>query len=241
VLKILRVSVVVLAALPMALAAPAKDAGKVVDAGTFSITVNGKRIGAETFKIQDMGLTNVTTSHIKITEGNKAEQASTLTMNPAGELVRYAWKELSPGKSETSVEVTEKAVMQHVTMPTEKKPVDIPYMTPASTMLLDDNAFAHRQLLVWRFLRSSCGMKDGKQTCTAGKLGVLVPAQHVVAVVSIDWVALEKLQYKGVEREVAHLKLLSDDLEWNIWVDPADSYKILRITIPANKVEVLRD
>src|SRR4051812_43314248 len=135
-------------------AAPPKDAGKTVDAGSYSIMVDGKRIGAETFKIQDMGSTNVTTSHIKITEGNKAEQASTLTMNPAGELVSYAWKELSPGKSETSVAVTEKAVMQRVVMPTEKKPVEIPYMTPATTMVLDDNAFAHRQLLVWRFLQS---------------------------------------------------------------------------------------
>jgi hypothetical protein len=188
-----------------------------------------------------MGATNVTTSQIKIGEANKAEQSSVLTMNSAGELVRYSWKELSPGKATTTVEVTEKAVMQHIVMPTEKKPVDIPYMTPASTMVLDDNVFAHRQLLVWRFLRSSCGKTDGKQSCAPLKLGVLVPAQHVVAVVGVDYVGSEKLQYKGAERAVDHLKLTSDDLEWNIWVDPADSYKILRINIPVNKTEVLRD
>ncbi|MDP9269192.1 MAG: hypothetical protein M3P27_12825 [Acidobacteriota bacterium] len=249
-LKISRVSLVVLATsllqavlLPALLAAaPPKEAGKIVDAGTFSILVDGKRVGVETFKIQDLGATNATSSQIKITGGsNKAEQSSVLTMNSAGELVRYVWKELSPGKAETTVEVTEKAVMQHITMANVKKPVDIPYMTSASTMVLDDNVFAHRQLLVWRFLRSSCGQKDGKQSCTPGKLGVLVPAQHVVAVVSVDFAGSEKLQYKGAERDVAHLKLTSDDLEWNIWVDPADSYKILRITIPANKTEVLRD
>jgi len=245
VLKTFRASVVVLAASLFSsvsvLATPPKDSGKTVDAGTYSITVNGARVGSETFKIQDMGATNVTTSQIKITSGNKAEQSSVLTMTSAGDLVRYAWREVSPGKSETSVEVTEKAVMQHVVMPGEKKATDIPYMTPASTMVLDDNAFAHRQLLVWRFLRQSCGMTDGKQSCASGKLGVLVPAQHVIAVMNIDWVGIEKMQYKGAEKDVAHLKLTSDDLEWNIWVDPADSYKILRMNIPANKVEVTRD
>lgn len=244
-LKTFRASVMVLAAslfsAVLVMAAPPKDTGKVVDAGTYSITVDGARVGTETFKIQDMGATNVTTSQIKITSGNKAEQSSVLTMTSAGDLVRYAWREISPGKSETSVEVTEKAVMQHLVIPGEKKATDIPYMTPNSTMVLDDNAFVHRQLLVWRFLRSSCSVTDGKETCANGKLGVLVPAQHVIAVMSIELVGVEKMQYKGAEKDVAHLKLTSDDVEWNIWVDPADSYKILRMNIPANKVEVTRD
>jgi len=53
-------------------------------------------------------------------------------------------------------------------------------------------------------------------------------------------VGQEKLSWKGAERDVLHLKLTADEIAWDIWVDPADSYKVLRILIPANKTEVLR-
>lgn len=239
--------VVVLASLLAVQAAPAKTKnpppGKVVDSGTFEIVVDGKRVGTETFNIQDHGATNVTSSLTKVLAGTtKAEQSATLEMSSAGELIHYDWKELSPGKATSTVEVSQNAVVQHIVMNDAKKPVDLPYMTAPSTMVLDDNFFSHRQLLVWRYLRGSCGTgTDGKQSCTPAKLGVLIPAQHLVAVISLELVGNEKMNYKGAERDVTHLKLMADDVQWDIWTDPADSYKILRIYIPSNKTEVVRN
>ncbi|MBI2678420.1 MAG: hypothetical protein HYX28_06535 [Candidatus Koribacter versatilis] len=246
-MKSLRVGLVVLSAFLFASfvamgAASKQPAGKVVDSGTFEIVVDGKRVGTETFTIHDQGVNNVTTSQIKIAAGTaKAEQSSVLEMTNAGGLVRYSWKETSPSKSQSNIEVTQNAVVQHILLPENKKPLDVPYMVSPSTMILDDNAFVHRQLLVWRYLRGSCGMKDGKQTCDTVKLGVLVPAQHVMAIISVEYVGNEKLAIKGVERDLAHIRIMSDDVEWDLWADPADAYKVVRIYIPSNKTEVLRN
>jgi hypothetical protein len=240
--KIFRVSLVVFASFLAMGAAPKQPSGKVVDSGVFAIVVDGKRVGTETFSIQDQGLNNVTTSQIKIAAGTtKAEQSSVLELTNAGGLVRYAWKEISPGKTQSNIEVTQNAVIQHIVLADAKKPVDVPYMVSASTMILDDNVFVHRELLVWRYLRANCGVKDGKQSCSPVKLGVLVPAQHVMAVISVELVGSEKLTIKGAERELEHIKVMSDDVEWSIWADPADSFKVVRIYIPSNKTEVLRD
>ena len=62
-----------------------------------------------------------------------------------------------------------------------------------------------------------------------------------MAVISIEFVGSEKMTVKGVERQLVHLKIMSDDVEWAIWADPGDAYKVVRIYLPSNKTEVLRD
>jgi len=237
----LSVLAVLLALAAFLAAAPktAKDAGTTVDSGTFEVLVNGQRVATENFKIQQTPAGSVTTTTIKVTAGGvKAEQSSVLEISPAGELLHYAWKELSPGKAQTTIEVSSGALLQRITMPDAKKPMDVPYLMPPTTFILDDNFFTHRQLLVWRYL-GGC-MKEGKLACAPGKLGIIVPAQHLQGMVSLEVVGLEKQSWKGAEHELLRVKLSSDDIVWDIWVDPGDSYKVLKISIPANKTEVLR-
>jgi hypothetical protein len=247
-LKTSRIALLVLASIAVAFAAPkAKTKAaddKLVDSGSYSILVDGKRVGSETFNITQHGNSSVTSSQIKISSGDtRAEQSSVLEMTSSGQLIRYAWKETSPEKNETTVDVTQTTVMQHDVLANGKKPIDLPYMISSSTLVLDDNFFSHRQVLVWRYLAEACKAVADKPGCVLQplKLGVLVPAQHTPAVVSIEFGANEKLTVKGAERDTMRLKMMSADLEWQIWVDPADSYKIVRILVPANKTEVLRD
>jgi hypothetical protein len=240
--KNLRVSLVVLACVAAAVAAPKPkgEPGKVVDAGAFTVLVDGKKVGLETFKVEQRGNDSFTTSQIKVTDGDKAEQSSELQMNSAGELVHYAWKEISPGKAQSTIEVTQGALLQRIVMPNGKKPVELPHMASPSTFILDDNFFTHRELLAWRYL-ASCTVSGDKRSCPPMKLGVLIPAQHIMAVVTLELLGTEKVTINGAERELTHIKLMADDIEWGIWVDPADSFKVMRITIPANKTEVVRN
>jgi hypothetical protein len=234
-----RISLVVLASLTLLLATPPKESGTTIDSGAFQVMVDGKHVATETFKIQQTAGRSVSTSTIKVV-GSKNEQSSVLEMTSSGELVRYAWRELSPTKAQTTVEVTSGTLLQRVMAPDAKKPMEVPYMTSPSTFVLDDNFFTHRQLLLWRYMAGSCQAADNKLTCAPSKLGILVPAQHVMAVVSISLVGSEKVAWKGVERDLLHLKLALDDVAWDIWVDPADSYKMIKILIPSSKTEVLR-
>lgn len=227
-------------ALPLLLAA--KDPGAVVDSGTFQIVVNGQQVGTETFKIQQQAGRSITTSSIKVQSGGtKAEQSSVLEMTAAGELIGYSWKEQSPGKAQTTVDVTSGALLQRVVAGEKAKPIEVPYMAAPTTFILDDNFFTHRQLLVWRYLAGSCGQKDGKPACNPTKLGVLVPAQHVMIVVNLELVGPEKLNWRGAERDMLHVRMTAEEVGWDIWVDPADNYKMVRVLVPANKTEVLRD
>lgn len=244
-MKNLAVTLVVLAGVAAALAAPTpkekSESGRAIDAGVFTVLVDGKKVATENFKIEQRGSESFTTSQIKVTEGDKAEQSSELQMNSAGELVHYSWKEISPGKAQSTIEVTPQgALLQRIVMPDAKKPLELPHMAPASTFILDDNFFIHRELLTWRYL-AGCTVSGENRSCPPMKLGVLIPAQHIMSVVNLELVGTEKIAIHGAERELAHIKLTSDDIEWGIWVDAADSFKIIRITIPANKTEVVRD
>lgn len=243
-MKTFRVALVLVAATATLWAGKNKESGaKVVDSGTFRILLNDKQIGTETFSIQQQGDHSITSSQIKVTADAKAEQSSVLEMTSSGELVRYAWKETSPDKAETSVDVVQGAVLQHLTLPQNKKPLDVPYMIPPTTMVLDDNFFSHRQLLIWRYLAESCKTVDGKASCAMKplKLGILVPAQHTPAVITVDFVGNEKITINGKERDLLRFKLMADDVEWAVWADGADSYKVQRIVVPSMKTEVVRD
>ena len=241
-MKNVRVTLAVLVCVAAALAAPKeKESSRVVDSGTFVVTVDGKRIATETFKIEQRGNNSFTTSQVKVsTENMKAEQVSELEMSSAGELVHYTWKELSPGKAQSTVEPTSGALLQRIVMPDGKKPIDLPHMAPPTTFILDDNFFTHRELLAWRYL-AGCTVSGDKRSCPPTKLGVLIPAQHIMAVVNLELVGSEKLNVNGTERDLVHIKLTTDETEWGIWVDPADSFKVVRITIPASRTEVLRN
>src|SRR4051812_38014464 len=233
----------VVASLSLALPAqPKESAGSVVDSGSFDVTVDGKHVGTETFKIQQQAGRSITSSTIKVLTGDgKAEQSTVLELTSAGELVHYAWRELSPGKAQSTVDVASGSLMQRVMLTDSKKPIETPYMTSTSTAVLENNFYAHHELLVWRFLRGSCGMAEEKLACSPAKLGILIPAQQSMATVSLALVGTEKLPVKGAERELLHIKLSSDDTTWDVWVDPADAYKLMRLTIPASKTEVLRN
>jgi hypothetical protein len=216
-----------------------KDSSKVVDAGAFGIFVNGKRIGTETFRIEDKGEVSIANSQIKVDDGNqKAEQTSEMHVTPKGELRLYTWKSIGPLKEESVVEPKDEFLIQHV-IPSDFKKQDIPYILPLSTAVLDDNFFSHRELLVWRYLAIGCKRNNETLECSPTHFGVLVPRQHTAASVNMQLVGVEKVKIKGVEMELNKIKLDADDVQWILWVD--EQYKVLKMSIPSGNVEVVRD
>src|SRR5262249_58922426 len=92
------------------------ERGKAVDSGSFGIYVGGQRVGTEQFRVDQLqNGDSITSSEISVQEGElKATQSSELEISGKGELVRYAWHEQSPGKSEATVEPTDIYLTQHV-------------------------------------------------------------------------------------------------------------------------------
>lgn len=215
-----------------------KKADKVVDAGAFGIYLSGKRIGTETFHIEQRPDMSVATSQIKVDDGSvKAEQSSEMQLLPSGNLRSYSWRSTSPEKAESVVEPKDELLVEHISAGALKQ--EMPYVLPASTVILDDNFFSQREILVWRYLATGCLPKDQQLMCSTGYFGILVPHQHASSSATMQLLGRDKITYKGSEHELNKFKLECDGVQWFLWVD--DQYKVLKMAVPANNVEVIRD
>jgi hypothetical protein len=215
---------------------------KTVDSGSYSIFLAGRKIGSETFSIEQRPEFSTATAEIKIEDGgNKAVQTSELKIATNGDLEGYRWRELSPGKAQTTVEYKDQFLVQQFTEKPGQKPQEHAFMLPPSTSVLDDNFFTHREILLWRYIASVCGGKVDSGGCRLerSQFGIFVPHQQTSAMVSLEYRGRERVTIHGSERELDHFALTSDGVEWGLWLDP--SYKLQRIVVPSEKVEVVRD
>lgn len=57
----------------------------------------------------------------------------------------------------------------------------------------------------------------------------------------MELVGKEKVNVHGAERELLRLNLMGDDFQWALWVDDQDHFKLIRVAIPADNTEVIRD
>ncbi len=232
-----------------------KTETKVVDSGSFGIYMDGKRIGTETFKIEQRPDYSITTASIKVDDGKtRAEQTSEMRVNPNGDLRSYVWRATVPQAEEASVEPQNDLLVEHV-VPADQKKMDVPHMLPVSTVILDDNFFSQREVLLWRYLATSCARKEGQPIqCGPGTFVVLVPRQHAATNATMDFAGLEKVTVKGVKKQLNKITLRSggptkviemndqkdsEPGQWLLWVD--DQYKIVRMTVSGSNIEVVRD
>ena len=239
---------------------PKEKAGKVADSGSFGIYLNGKRVGTETFNItetlnnQRMPDYSTATSEIKFDDGRfKATQTAEMQVSAKGELRSYVWRATVPQKEEASVEPKDQLLVEHI-VPADQKKLDVQHMLPLSTIILDDNFFSQREILLWWYL-ATCRRQDNSLLCGTGKFVILVPRQHVSGNATLELMGQEKVMIRGAERELNKIKLdtngpqslnwlndqnhESEAAQWVLWVD--DQYRIVKMTVAGSNVEVVRD
>lgn len=246
---ILALSLVVLS-LPMALRAGSKDKekekepeGQKVDSGSFGVLMGGRRVGTETFSIYQNPNGSVIQSEFK-TEGTSAPaaQKSEMQLTASGEVRRYEWKELSPGKAQTAVLPNEQFLTERWSANPDDKPQEQAFLLPLSTSILDDYFFVHREVLAWRFLATACKQDKGQVQCPVKQrvqFGTLNPRQRASAPISMEFLSREKVTVHGTERELNRLELKSEAGNWELWLD--DQFKVVRISIVGENTEVVRD
>jgi hypothetical protein len=241
---------------------PKEKAGsKVADSGSFGIFMNGKRVGTETFNITETLKSDrnpaysTATSEIKFDDGHyKAAQSAEMQILPNGDLRSYVWHSTVPQKEESSVEPKDELLIEHI-IPADQKKLDVQHMLPLSTVILDDNFFSQREVLLWWYLQTGCKRQNNDLLCGTGKFVVLVPRQHISGNATMELMGQEKVMVKGVERELNKVKLDmsgpqtltwlndqsrdSDSAQWVLWVD--DQYRVIKMTVAGTNIEVVRD
>ena len=237
-----------------------KGNSKVADSGSFGIFMNGKRVGTETFSITETlngehrPDYSTATSEIKFDDGRfKATQMAEMQVSAKGELRSYTWHSTVPQKEESSVEPKDQLLVEHI-MPADQKKLDVPHMLPLSTVILDDNFFSQREILLWWYL-ANCRRQDNALLCGTGRFVILVPRQHVSGNATMELMGQEKIMVKGAERELNKVRLdtngpqsltwlhdqngESEATQWVLWVD--DQYRVIKMTVAGSNVEVVRD
>ena len=220
-----------------------KDKGKpavqVVDDGSFGIFVGGRRVATEKFTIKQTPEGSLTNSEIKL-DGTSQVQNSTLQLTTTGALVRYDWKESGGAENgETTVQPEEQFLKQRVKA--GETTSEQPYLMPNTTAILDDYFFSQREILLWRYLGTSCHPAPGQQGCQLekGQFGFVVPRQRLSGMATINYVGREMVSLHGVAKELSKFSLTSDFGDWVLWLD--DTQKLVRIILPGESTEVLRD
>ena len=216
--------------------------GQMVDSGTLGVFINGHRVATETFSVQQNSGGSVITSQFKTDEGEKSVQSSELQLTPNGEIRKYEWKELSPGKAQATVAPNNDFLMEHISKSPEEKPEEQPFLLPASTNIIDDYFFIHREVLIWRYLATACRQEKGDVQCPAGQktqFGALNPHQRSSMPLTVEFTGREKIAIRGSEKELNKFILRSEGGDWTMWLD--NQFKLQKILIPSDSTEVIRD
>lgn len=220
----------------------AKPASQVVDSGTFGVFKKGQRVITETFKVEQENGASVIKSQLKLTAADDpTSQNSDLEITPSGDLVRYTWSQNTGGS--LSVMPNNDFLMEKITAPGTTKAAEQSFLMPTSTAVLDNNFFVQREVFAWRYLAANCKTEGGAFKCHQGpaEFGVLVPQDRNSLRVRLEMIGSEKVTIRGTQRDLLRLNLTGEDFQWSLWLDTQDHYKLIRVTIPADDMEVVRD
>jgi hypothetical protein len=225
-------------------AAPSKQPpAQMVDSGSFGVFMNGKRVASETFSIHQSPTGSSVTSEFKTEAGvEQAAQSSDLELSPNGDLVSYQWKETSPGESHALVFPSQDFLTARFSKSPQDKPVEQPFLLPASTSILDDYFLIQREVLAWKYLAISCKQENAQLSCPLKQpmqFGTLNAHARQSMLVTMQYSGREKVLLHGAERELTRLDMKSDAGDWTLWLD--DQLKLQKILDLATNTEVLRD
>ena len=220
----------------------AKPESKTIDSGSFGVFLKGARVATETFHVQQGASSSTIKSEIKQTSGsNPVNQKSELQVTSGGELVLYDWSQSSGGS--LTVLPKNEFLIEKFTTPAYSKAAEQSFLMPNTSPILDNNFFIHREVLVWRYLAADCKPEGGSFKCQKdpAEFGVLIPQDRTSARIRLELVGDEKVSIRGNERDLLRLNLKGENFEWSMWVDARDQFKLIRVAIPADETEVVRD
>jgi hypothetical protein len=220
-----------------------QPAGRLVDSGSFAVMVKGQRVATETFTVQQENGASTVKAQVKETAGESpSHQSSEMQITASGALIRYEWDQLTPSTGSLVVTPSNEFLLEKITTATSAKPAEQPFLMPNTSSILDNNFFIHREVLLWRYLASApCRDEGGNRKCDSADFGVLVPQDRTSMRVRVALVGKEKISVRGGDRELLRLNLTGEGFAWALWVDDHDQFKLMRVSIPADNTEIVRD
>lgn len=160
-------------------------------------------------------------------------------MTGSGELIRYDWNDKN---GSLTVLPKNEFLIERITAGSSK-PAERPFLMPNTSAILDNNFFVQREVLAWRYLATNCHADAGNLKCQQGpvEFGVLVPQDQTSMRVRMELTGKQKATVHGAERDLLRIDLKGESFAWTLWVDGNDQFKLVRVDIPDDNTEVVRD
>ena len=217
------------------------SAPQMVDSGSFGVFIKGQRVITETFNIQQESDYSSIKAQLKETAGaTPTDQKSDLEITSTGQLVRYEWSQATG--SSLMVVPKDEFLIEKITATPTAKAAEQPFLMPNTSTILDNNFFIHREVMAWRYLATApCHGDAGNRQCQPEEYGVLVPQDRTSLRVRMELAGKEKVTIHGSQRELLRLNLRGEGFDWALYLDDHDRYKLMRVAIPADNTEVVRD
>ena len=193
------------------------------DRGVLRIYSDGREIGVERFEIAPAAEGMRATAQLQITleDGGRMTETATLVLRRGVEPVSYKRVQKSPKRGTALITFgPEKATATYRT--TEGGTQRMDYFLPKNVVVLDTNFFHHYTFLV----RQYDFLKGGTQ-----HMDVLVPQETAPGMVRVEFV--------GNDQSLRKLVVKTGQVEIQVWADAAG--RLMKMTVPAAKVEVIRE
>ena len=201
----------------------------VEDRGTLQIRVDGQPAGSEDFEIHESGgaWTARGTADVPGENGEKAKVTGKMTLTPDGAPIRYECSTTSPRKEAAAVQFD--GTVATVEMKVEgASPYSQEFRFNAPpVVILDNNMYHQYEILA---LLYDWEHKDPKT------YSVLIPQELTPGSVTAEYGGQQVMD--GVKVDV--LRVRSTDLEIDLFCDPAQQERVLRIEVPAAKAVIVR-
>jgi hypothetical protein len=217
----------------------AKPHGNTVDSGSFGVFVKGQRVVTETFSVQQENGVSTVRSQLQDAGTSGSLQSSELQMTGSGELIRYDWND----KNGSLLVLPKNEFLIEKITTGAAKPAERPFLMPKTSAILDNNFFVHREVLAWRYLATNCHADGGNLKCQQGpvEFGVLVPQDQTSMRIRMELTGRQKTTIRGAERDLLRIDLKGESFAWTLWVDGNEQFKLVRVDIPDDNTEVVRD
>jgi hypothetical protein len=203
------------------------------DEGVFLISLAGRPVGSESFKIHSSSGKVEARGEIRlrIEQNGKTvgvQSFPDLVLDPQLRPVTYTWNQKGSQSSRLEADFRGKlARVRYMTISGNEDDRD--FDLPPDVVVLDDNVVHHYQLITARYL----AMGGGKQT-----FHVFVPQEALPSLLTVEDVGDAAGTTSGATANPRHLLITTDVTHIDLWLDAQQHLE--RVSVPAAQLEALR-
>jgi hypothetical protein len=204
------------------------------DEGVFLISLAGRPVGTESFKIRSSSGKVEARGEIRLRIEQDGKTVGTqsfpdLVLDPQLRPVTYTWNQ--KGAQTSRLEADFRGKLTRVRYKTiSGNEDDRDFELPPDVVILDDNVVHHYQLITARYL----AMGGGKQT-----FHVFVPQEALPSLLTVEDMGNAAGATAGVTGDLRHLLITTDVTHIDLWLDPQQHLE--RVSVPASQLEALRE